>query len=417
MGEPAPTDRYTEGTPAHDGAALGSRVTPQGPAYAILVLVGFALVFVLLACLLPLRTAVQIGADEGFEVAKATLWLKGHQLYGEVWNDQPPLHTFLVTCVLKHFSSTMLGPRLLTMGFAVVLLCSIFLICVRFAGLLAATLTGALLIASPGFLGLSSSCMLEIPSVATAVAALCVLSLSTGKRRLAPEVFGGLLFGAALQMKLVPAILLVLVPMIVWLRVRGTGTPHPGSLPSEAERRNFRKVSEKRGAEGVEWLTLGFRPGGRSLARLGLALLLFGTSLLLSYVVVDLVIERGAYLRHFQQTWASHFGGSKSFEYGSARDFPFDWSILLRNWDLTIPAAFGVVVLARRVRRSAPSALPLVWLTLTIVIFTIHKPWWPYYYVHIAIPLCWCAAAGMSVSAQVIPPALSHSDTPFILQC
>jgi hypothetical protein len=24
-----------------------------------------------------------------------------------------------------------------------------------------------------------------------------------------------------------------------------------------------------------------------------------------------------------------------------------------------------------------------------------HKPWWPYYYVHIAIPLCWCAAVGV----------------------
>jgi hypothetical protein len=133
-----------------------------------------------------------------------------------------------------------------------------------------------------------------------------------------------------------------------------------------------------------------------------MSLPVFGASLLLSYAAVDLVIEEGEFLRHFQQTWASHFGGSKSFEYGSAQDFPFDWSVLLRNWDLTLPAAFGVVVLARRVRRSATSALPVMWLALAIAVFISHRPWWPYYYVHIAIPLCWCAAVGMCAVIEVV---------------
>lgn len=31
----------------------------------------------------------------------ATLCLHGHRLYSEVWNDQPPLHTWLITQVLK----------------------------------------------------------------------------------------------------------------------------------------------------------------------------------------------------------------------------------------------------------------------------------------------------------------------------
>ena len=61
------------------------------------------------ASILPLRTAILIGADEGFEVAKATLSLNGYKVYTDVWNDQPPLHTFLVTETLWHFSSTMLA--------------------------------------------------------------------------------------------------------------------------------------------------------------------------------------------------------------------------------------------------------------------------------------------------------------------
>ena len=63
---------------------------PGKPAAILAILLG---VFVLLQSRVPLRTAVQIGADEGFEVAKVTLCLHGHKLYSEVWNDQPPLHT------------------------------------------------------------------------------------------------------------------------------------------------------------------------------------------------------------------------------------------------------------------------------------------------------------------------------------
>jgi hypothetical protein len=67
---------------------------------------------VLVQCRLPLRTAIQISADEGFEFAKATLCLKGYKLYTEVWNDQPRLHTFLITQILKHISPSIAGPRL-----------------------------------------------------------------------------------------------------------------------------------------------------------------------------------------------------------------------------------------------------------------------------------------------------------------
>jgi len=137
------------------------------------------LFFLLLRCF-PSHTAAQIGADEGFELAKATLCLHGHKLYSEVWNDQPPLHTFLVNQLIqfqsvRQSSSTgrqvagelartpapsVLGPRLLTTVCSAVLLLTIFGMVCRFSGTLCATLTTALLIVPPGFLELTSSCML-----------------------------------------------------------------------------------------------------------------------------------------------------------------------------------------------------------------------------------------------------------------
>ena len=53
--------------------------------------------------------------------------------------------------------------------------------------------------------------------------------------------------------------------------------------------------------------------------RLLAATLAFGVSLVLAYVATDLLIERGAYLQHFGQSWKSHFAPAKAVEYGSGR--------------------------------------------------------------------------------------------------
>src|SRR6266516_1877261 len=103
--------------------------------------------FFLIQSCVPLRTAVQIGADEGFELAKATLCLNGYKLYSEVWNDQPPLHTFLITQILRHIAPSVLRPRLLTSVFAAVLLASVFFISFRVSGLFVAASATALLLA------------------------------------------------------------------------------------------------------------------------------------------------------------------------------------------------------------------------------------------------------------------------------
>src|ERR1019366_5042547 len=62
----------------------------------------FLFLFAAIQSLLPLGTAIQIGADEGFELAKVTLCAHGYKLYTQIWNDQPPLHTFLITQIVKH---------------------------------------------------------------------------------------------------------------------------------------------------------------------------------------------------------------------------------------------------------------------------------------------------------------------------
>src|SRR5262245_28065111 len=88
-------------------ASQGSQFIGQGASYLALAksrvsksacIFGLILfVFLVLQFFLPLGSAIKIGADEDYELTKATLCLRGYHLYTEIWNDQPPLYPFLIT--------------------------------------------------------------------------------------------------------------------------------------------------------------------------------------------------------------------------------------------------------------------------------------------------------------------------------
>lgn len=376
--EPGASLRVQRGAPRRSGSL---------PAIALVSLLS---VFLFLQCLLPLRTAIKVGADEGFELAKATLCLRGYKLYTDIWNDQPPLGTVLITQVLKHISRSVLGPRLLTTTFTTILFVAVFFGSFRTHGLLVAALATALLIGSPGFLELSCSVMQEIPALAPAVAALTVLLAGRPTRRQIAEIAGGTLFAVALQMKFIGIIYLPLAALILWLRGREASSlarPHPDPLRQEREKLVPQSWGWVRGSSIFNQLF----PAGflRSLV-------VFVASLGLSFVAIILLIGEGSYLLQLKQSWVAHFASAKSFEYGSPVDHPFDWSVLLKNWDTTIPAAAGIVLCLTQVRKSPFAIVPVVWLGLTLAVFAAHKPWWTYYYVHTAVPLCWCAAIGIA---------------------
>jgi hypothetical protein len=227
--------------------------------------------------------------------------------------------------------------------------------------------------------------MLEIPALATAIAGLCVLMVLPRTKWCGAEWLAGLLFGLAALMKLVPLYLLPLAVLIVWLR------------PDDQGNRGIRGI---RGRLTSRWSSFRvFRgsaaPCCRSWVGLAAPLLVRGAGVATGFALTDWLIERGAYLGHFQQSWSSHFSAVKSFEYGSPAEHAFDWSIFLKNWDSTVPAALGICILIKGLPTSQIAALPLAWLALALLVFTNHKPWWAYYYIHIAIPLCWCAAVGI----------------------
>ena len=83
-------------------------------------------VTVLVFALLPLGTAFQFADDEGFEVIKPFMCLKGYKLYTEIWNDQPPLYTVLQTAMFRLFGPTMLVARLIAAGFGLLMIVAFY---------------------------------------------------------------------------------------------------------------------------------------------------------------------------------------------------------------------------------------------------------------------------------------------------
>jgi hypothetical protein len=181
----------------------------------------------------------------------------------------------------------------------------------------------------------------------------------------------GILFGLALQIKLISLIWTPLAVLLICYRQMPASQPQAGqseTLPVF--------LSTAKSAVVIKHL------------------LIFGITLILAWLAVDLIVDQGAYLANFQQSWQSHFAAVKTKDYGSPTEHVFEWAIFARNWDTVVPALVGVIVAVRGFRRQVSLLFPFVWFVWALVVFVNHKPWWPYYYIHLAIPLCWLAAMG-----------------------
>jgi hypothetical protein len=332
------------------------------------------LLFLILLCAARLTTTIKIGADEDYELSKALLYMRDFQFYTDVWNDQPLLHTAIVSGILKHFSLSVLGPRLLTVAFSILLIASLFSLVRRISGLFVATLSSLFLIASPGFVDLSSSCMVEIPALAPAVAGLAALKAFQLSRPKLAMILAGALFGFALQIKLINLILLPLVLIMIWIGNRDrweNSVRMEVSPPGNTFNRTLFTTT-----------IIGF--------------LVFFGSMAVTFAAINSLLTGGSYLLQLKQTWLAHFAPPVSHENGSPNDFPFEWTVLIKNWDHTIAACFGIYFCVRNVKRVPWLMLPVFWVFLELIVFGIHKPWWSYYYVHNAVPTVWCAAMGVA---------------------
>ncbi len=156
--------------------------------------------------------------DEGLELIKSDLLLQGHQLYREIWSDQPPLFTLVEAGGFVLFGHSVTVGRALVLACGLIGAAALGLLARRLAGRCAALAAVALLLALPHFQSLARTILIGMPAIALGVAALAVLLLAEGGagHRRGSLIVAGLLFAASLLIKaisapmLLPAALLVL---------------------------------------------------------------------------------------------------------------------------------------------------------------------------------------------------------------
>lgn len=327
---------------------------------------GLALLF-----LVPWRTAYRLSGDEGFELMKALLVSQGHRLYGDFWNDQPPLHTELLALLFHVFGPSAGVGRVLSVGFATGLVAALYDLARRGSNRLAGVLAVALLASASEFLKLSVSAMLELPAFALGLVAVWAWYQWADGRGRGWLVASGLLMGCALQVKFTAGLLLPAWAVAWWIR--------PGSDRSD-------RPAEKGGREaGWRWVWLW----------LGCAAGAFG-------LVVVLWYGPGAWgmmaASHFSAaTRASAAVGGPSFRLDAMQE----------DAGLVFSALLGLVLQLFLRRREL--WFPVVWLGTAFLVHWQHRPYWPYYHLHFAIPLAWLGGAGLIEGFrwiwQRLPPA------------
>lgn len=158
--------------------------------------------------------AVSLGGDEGMEMMKACLLVKGHPLYREIWSDQPPLFTWLIAAVLGLFDKCWV-PRLISCLGLLTILFGWSLLLAKTHSLLAAFVFILILCAIHPTLLLAISVMQEIPMLACgSLALLCLLwpTPLTGLRFWTSVVFAS----AAVLIKLTGMVIVLVAIMILW---------------------------------------------------------------------------------------------------------------------------------------------------------------------------------------------------------
>jgi 4-amino-4-deoxy-L-arabinose transferase-like glycosyltransferase len=314
----------------------------------------------LIYALLTLGTALELGGDEGYELTKGFLCSKGYLMYKDIWCDQPPLFPMLLSQVFRAVGPSILAARLVTVGFALALFGALYQLVRQRSGMVAALTAVFCLLAAPGVLLLSSSVMVEVPAIGTALVSAGLLFQWSKRSHWAWLLASGAVMGLALEIKLTA----VMVLPAVLIEIALASWKQGGGL------RQRRLVSS-----ALEWL-----------AACGVV-----------FAAVALLWGRGS----LGPSWRSHTVTQPVPGLSSAADFRFTLDMPLDHLECIIAAAVALVMLCRQ-KRWRELSFPLALLLTAVAVHSVHRPWWGYYYLHLAVPLAWLAGVAASEVLKAI---------------
>jgi hypothetical protein len=136
----------------------------------ILVSLLFPLAFVTgMLLFFPFRYRFEFNFDEGINLIKSMMTLRGYGLYSEVWSDQPPIFNAIMTLWFSLVGMKVNAGRILVLGFSTILLISAMHYLQRFWGIPHAIFGMIAIITLPFYTTLSVSVMIGLPSITFAL--------------------------------------------------------------------------------------------------------------------------------------------------------------------------------------------------------------------------------------------------------
>lgn len=146
-----------------------------------------------------------ISSDEGYNLAKAMMLVKGYALYSQIWSDQPPLLTYLLAWLYQLRGLSVYSSRLLILAFSCVLVWAVVQFLRLTWGKASAIVVFVLFFLVPYFPLLSAAVMVGQPSLAMACVSLLFLAYWHLRHQRLFLVLSALAFSLSLLSKLFTA--------------------------------------------------------------------------------------------------------------------------------------------------------------------------------------------------------------------
>ncbi|MCP4591326.1 MAG: hypothetical protein GY842_11300 [bacterium] len=350
----SPAVRVEADSVAGDAAAAkawigggGSRLLDWGA--HILVPVGL---FLLVWAWHPFHDVFEFDPDEGNNVIKALMLAKGHALYSEIWNDQPPLFSHMLRWWYGLAGWTVHQGRLLVLGCSAVLAWALYQIVRRSWGHVAALAGVVLLATSYRYLALSAAVMLALPTLMFAMLSFWFLAWYRDHSHPVWLALSGALLAVSLFTKLLA---LLFAPLIFVAMV------------------------------GAVWF--GRERGEGQARRIGLVAVWCGGFVLTAGVVLLATVP----LSELSLLVTPHLDAKEKLSSpGYDRVFT---DMVKADYAVGLLGLAGLAQILRR--RAWWSLVPVAWALLAYASLYAHRPLWYHHYPLLAIPLCWTAGIGV----------------------
>ncbi len=299
----------------------------------------------------PITQSFELDYDEGLNLIKALLYSRGFSLYSQIWNDQPPLFTALLSSWLSIFGNSVLAARLLVLLFSSLLIWCFYQIIRRELGNISALIATVLLFTSWLYIRLSISVMIGLPSLSLAMLSIYLISLYKQNHLKRYLILSGITFALSLQTKAFTVFLIPLLILYIW--------------DFQINLSDIQKQSKILFSSLFLWI--GF----------------LGST----YILIALSFGQ---FSHHDQLVQSHLNQPIQTEIQNYNNLYYLNYMTFQDRDYIFLAVVGIFTIIYNKNRNG--LLPITWLTSSILVLLFHKPIWYHHYHLISIPICWLAA-------------------------